>query len=51
MNHSSSHNSFRMVSASELPQVGYWNQYASADPSGWQSSVRYEVIQRPLTDG
>lgn len=42
---------FGMVAAGVLPQVGHRNQDSSANPSGRQSPVRYQVIESTLADG
>jgi hypothetical protein len=45
------HDSLRMITASVVSQVSHGNQNSSANPSGRQSAVRYQVIQAALADG
>jgi hypothetical protein len=42
---------FGMVATHILPQVGHRNQNPSANSSGRQFSIRYQVIKPTLTDG
>ena len=40
-----------MIATRVLAQVSYWNQNPSTNSSGWQSPIRYEVIESTLADG
>src|SRR5487761_1177341 len=45
------HNAFRVIASRVFAQVSHRNQNPSADPSGRQSPVRYQVIQPALANG